>query len=642
MKAPAAWLGDPVAIKDPTAAVFRQHGGANLLMIGQSEDAARALFVASALSLAAQLPGTQFTVLDGTPDDADEAEHLRKFAGKVPGASAPPRSGVPAALAELTAEIERRNKGESERTPRFLFLFGVHRFRELRKADDDFSFGRRGEREPSPAERLATVLKDGPLAGVHVIAWCDSLVNLNRAFDRPLLREFAMRVLFQMSATDSSTLMDSPAASKLGRHRALYLQEEQERPEKFRPYGLPPAEWLTAACDALRAGRVAGGTGRGVGSAFASARRQPAGACKATGGLTPRRSRVPQEARMPKPQSLRIAVIGAGPVGIEAALYAKACGFPVAVYDRGRIGDHMRRWGHVRMFTPFGMNVSQLGLAEVRREKAGRSLPAEGDHVTGRQFVDAYLTPLAESETLIESLHLEEAVLQVGRAASVRKSEPGAERLPFRLLVRDGKGQERIDTADVILDCTGKLNTPNRLGDGSIPAVGELAARQHIAWGIEDILGEKRAHYAGKSIVLVGDGYSAAATICVLAELAEAVNDTWVFWLTRGPRGAAPAAPQRCAQGARPARGARELARHPLRRQFGVPPTNGNRRSRLSRAGQGLPRRGADGRQAGFVGGGTRDRQRRLSRRHAHQRRASRGCAHRSTGDTRTQLLHYG
>jgi hypothetical protein len=253
VKVPAAWLGDPVAIKEPTAALFRQHGGSNLLMIGQSEDAARALFVVSMLSLAAQVPAAQFTLLDGTPDDADEAEHLRKFAEKIPGATAPQRIGMSAALAELTAEIDRRGKGESERTPRFLFIFGIHRFRELRKADDDYSFGRRGEREPSPAERLATILRDGPLAGVHVVVWCDSLVNLNRAFDRPLLREFAMRVLFQMSAGDSSTLMDSPAASKLGRHRALFLHEEQERAEKFRPYGLPPADWLNGALEMLRA-----------------------------------------------------------------------------------------------------------------------------------------------------------------------------------------------------------------------------------------------------------------------------------------------------------------------------------------------------------------------------------------------------
>lgn len=253
VKVPAAWLGDPVAIKEPTAAPFRQHGGANLLMVGQSEEAARALFVASAISLSAQVADVKFTVLDGTPDDADEADYLRRFADSLPNATAPQRHGMGAALAELTTEIDRRQKGEAERTPRFLFIFGIHRFRELRKADDDFSFGRRGEREPTPAERLATILRDGPLAGIHVITWCDSLVNLNRAFDRPLLREFAMRVLFQMSATDSSTLMDSPAASKLGRHRALFLHEEQERAEKFRPYGLPAAKWLSETCDTLRA-----------------------------------------------------------------------------------------------------------------------------------------------------------------------------------------------------------------------------------------------------------------------------------------------------------------------------------------------------------------------------------------------------
>lgn len=240
---------------------------------------------------------------------------------------------------------------------------------------------------------------------------------------------------------------------------------------------------------------------------------------------------------MPKFPSQRVAVIGAGPVGIEAALYAKSCGFAVKVYDRGPVGEHVRRWGHVRMFTPFGMNCTPLGLAEVRREKAGRSLPAEDDLITGRQFVDSYLQPLAESDAIIETLNLEEAVLQVGRAASVKKSEL-AEHLPFRMLVRNASGQERIDSADVVLDCTGTFNTPRRLGDGGIPAIGELAAKPHVAWNVEDILGEKRAHYAGKSIALVGDGYSAATAICALADLAEEVNDTWVFWLTRGARGA--------------------------------------------------------------------------------------------------------
>ena len=90
----------------------------------------------------------------------------------------------------------------------------------------------------------------------------------------------------------------------------------------------------------------------------------------------------------------------------------------------------------------------------------------------------------------------------------------------------------------MILDCSGTFNTPRRIGDGGIPAVGELAAKPHIAWGIEDIPGEKRSHYAGRSIILVGDGYSAATTISALTELAEAENESWVFWLSSGPRGA--------------------------------------------------------------------------------------------------------
>ena len=47
-----------------------------------------------------------------------------------------------------------------------------------------------------------------------------------------------------MSAADSSTLIDSPAANKLGFYRALSFSEEQGTMEKFRPYALPDASWL--------------------------------------------------------------------------------------------------------------------------------------------------------------------------------------------------------------------------------------------------------------------------------------------------------------------------------------------------------------------------------------------------------------
>jgi thioredoxin reductase len=239
---------------------------------------------------------------------------------------------------------------------------------------------------------------------------------------------------------------------------------------------------------------------------------------------------------MPKEEPLRIAVLGAGPTGIEAALYARALGYTVTVYERGQVGEHIARWGHVRMFTPFGVNASPLGLQTLLREKRSKDIPAESDLLTGRQFRDAYLAPLSESETLIESMHPQNLVMQVGRVTSVKKSEPDGP-LPFRLLIRSANGAERIDTADAVLDCTGTYMSPNWLGDG-VPAVGEIAARPQLAMGLEDVLGERRDHYAGRSIVLVGGGYSAATTVCQLAALAEEHPSTWVFWLTRGPRGA--------------------------------------------------------------------------------------------------------
>jgi hypothetical protein len=60
------------------------------------------------------------------------------------------------------------------------------------------------------------------------------------------MREFGMRVVFQMSPDDSSSLIDVPLASKLGIHRALLYNEDEGRLEKFRPFDIPSEPWLAA------------------------------------------------------------------------------------------------------------------------------------------------------------------------------------------------------------------------------------------------------------------------------------------------------------------------------------------------------------------------------------------------------------
>ena len=151
----------------------------------------------------------------------------------------------------MSAELARRQSGEADGPvpSTYLFLYDLSRFRDLRKSDDDFgfSFGRSDEpKKVSASQQLAELIREGPALGLHVIAWFDSLNNLNRAFDRQLLREFEMRVLFQMSANDSSTLIDNPAANRLGSHRGLFASEDRGTLEKFRPYAWPDRGRLEA------------------------------------------------------------------------------------------------------------------------------------------------------------------------------------------------------------------------------------------------------------------------------------------------------------------------------------------------------------------------------------------------------------
>jgi hypothetical protein len=225
-------------------------------------------------------------------------------------------------------------------------------------------------------------------------------------------------------------------------------------------------------------------------------------------------------------------------VGLEVALCAATLQIPFAVFERGRVAEHVRRWGHVRLFSPFGMNTTPLGLGALRAEQPRLDLPAPGDHLTGREHVTAYLEPLAALPSLRERVHTETTVLHVGRRGYLKEEGVGDARRgqqPFRLLLRGPDGRERVEEADVVLDCTGTYGQPRALGDGGIPAVEELAARPHIAYGLEDVLGERRAAYADKTTLVVGAGHSAATAVCLLARLAEQAPATWVVWLARRP-----------------------------------------------------------------------------------------------------------
>ena len=238
---PQAWLGDAVSIKDPTSMVFRRQSAANLLIVGQQEDAASALLVSAAMSLSAH-PHCSFALFDSTPADSPHAGVIASLAERLKAPFAAPRAAAAsvAVIAEELAQREANPAGDD--APLFLIIMGLHRFRDLRRSDD-FSFGSESEK-PAPDKQFARILREGPALGIHTIAWCDTAANLERTLDRQSIREFEARVLFQMSANDSTALVDAPAAANLGRYRAILYREELGTIEKFRPYAMPPSEWL--------------------------------------------------------------------------------------------------------------------------------------------------------------------------------------------------------------------------------------------------------------------------------------------------------------------------------------------------------------------------------------------------------------
>jgi thioredoxin reductase len=242
---------------------------------------------------------------------------------------------------------------------------------------------------------------------------------------------------------------------------------------------------------------------------------------------------------MPRNDKPRIAVLGAGPIGLEAALYARTLELPVTLYERGRVGEYLHRWGHVRLFSAFGMNSTPLGRAAVRSADAKHEFPGETECVTGKEHLAAYLEPLARTGLLRDCLRNDTQVVTIGRRGFLKEEDPASSRRgeqPFRLLLRDSKKVERVEEADVVFDCTGTYGQHRWLGEGGIPAVGESAAEPNISYQLDDILGERKGHYAGKSVLVVGGGYSAATSVCSLATLGEQQGETWVVWLARSGR----------------------------------------------------------------------------------------------------------
>ena len=250
------WLGAPNSIKGPTEVVFHRQSGNNLLLVGQRDEAILAIVSIGLVALAAQFQrdAARFVVCDSSAPGSPGREYLERIVQAVPHSVTLAKAGdLPEIMKGLADEMTRRTEDPAggDAPPVFIFIHGLQRFTKLRW-EEDFGFSSPDpDAPPNPALLLNNLLTEGTRYGFHVIASCDSYNNLNRYLSRKALTEFELRVLFQMSANDSATLIDSPKASMLGLHRALFFNAQEGHLETFRPYALPGDEWIEQAAKQL-------------------------------------------------------------------------------------------------------------------------------------------------------------------------------------------------------------------------------------------------------------------------------------------------------------------------------------------------------------------------------------------------------
>ena len=231
--------------------------------------------------------------------------------------------------------------------------------------------------------------------------------------------------------------------------------------------------------------------------------------------------------------SLPAVVIGAGPVGLAAAVHLRARGFTPLVLEAGSgIGAGVRRWGHVRMFSPWEYNIDKLAGALLTAR--GWTPPDPAQFPTGREIVGRYLETLAAMPELAAHIRLNARVTAVTKRGRDRMKNAQRTGTPFVVRYLDGRTEREVE-ARAVIDASGTIESPNPIGAAGIPALGERASHEHIAYGMPDVYGSARARYAGKRVLVVGSGHSAFNVLTDLARLRREAPGTEIHWAVRRP-----------------------------------------------------------------------------------------------------------
>ncbi|WP_339183905.1 NAD(P)-binding domain-containing protein [Oceanobacillus sp. FSL W7-1293] len=238
-----------------------------------------------------------------------------------------------------------------------------------------------------------------------------------------------------------------------------------------------------------------------------------------------------QESNKQDNKSLPIAVIGAGPVGLAAAAHLASYEQPFILLESGsQVGENILTWGHVQVFSPWKYNIDKKALKFLKKQDW--NVPKQDELPTGKELVDQYLKPLANTPEVKNSLFVNTKVISISRKNTDKMKTANREQQPFVIYAEQDNDLVQFETSAVI-DATGTWGNPNPANSNGIWLKEEKDIKNQIFYGIPNIFGEDKDRYLNKRVAVVGSGHSAINSLLELEKLKEEHPATEIIWILR-------------------------------------------------------------------------------------------------------------
>lgn len=229
--------------------------------------------------------------------------------------------------------------------------------------------------------------------------------------------------------------------------------------------------------------------------------------------------------------TLPVAIIGAGPIGLAAAVHLLKSGLTPIIFEASsHVGASIRQWEHVQMFSPWSFNIDEEAVKLLA--PTGWVAPQDDTYPTGRELLSHYLQPLAEVPQIQHNLQLNSKVLAVSRSGYDLMKTNKRSQSPFLLRISNKDGEHDV-LASAVIDASGTYLTPNWIGSNGLPALNEHMLKKQITYGVPNILGNARQRYANRRVLVVGSGHSALNALNDLATLTHSEPNTKALWAIR-------------------------------------------------------------------------------------------------------------